>query len=148
MQQYQPPWLRCTIPGPNPDLCSCEDPLHLRLYSPSRYTDYVSPPFVLTQGGVPLPYSGASATLMVRHRPSDIAPLVTITTTPSASGSIVFFPMSPMVIPGAVQFTILKAANQLLALPEVVFDLVVVWSTGLTSVLLGGRLCQRQGVTR
>jgi hypothetical protein len=135
-------------PGPDPSCCDDFDPFGLELWLPNRYTDFVSPPFVLTQGGIPLPYGGATATLMYRHRPSDIAPLVTVTTTPSASGSVVLYPTSPLTLPGCVQFTTLKAANELIALREVFFDMVITWSTGLQAPLFGGRLRLFQGVTR
>jgi hypothetical protein len=130
-----------------------EDRLHLDLVL-DRYTDFTSPYLILDVCGQPLSYLGATAILMFRRYPRDTSPLVTITQSPTPSGGIYFFPNNPAPPygatpqPGGLYFQTTRTVNAALAFPEVVFDMVVTWSTGFDSVLVGGRIRIREGVTR
>lgn len=134
--------------------CCTDDESRLQLnLVVDRWTDFTSEIYVLDVCGRPLDYTGVSAVLMVRRHPRDTNPLITIATTPTTSGAIYFFPAGNQgngVVnrPGGVYFVTTKLVNQTLALPEVVFDMAVTWATGFSSVLLGGRMRIREGVTR
>lgn len=115
-----------------------------------QYADF-SQTFIWVAGGVPVNYTGSQARMMIRLTPTDVVPLVSISTTPNAQGSIVLGPTA-MIPAGGVQININKTTTAALgaAIPagiKGIFDLLVDFSTGLTTDLAGGNVQVHDGAT-
>lgn len=80
-----------------------------------------------TQTLGPVDFTGATATLAIRTNPSDATPLVAISTTPNAQGSIV---LSGSFGAGTVLATIPKSWTAMLAYGRAHFDLLIQWANG------------------
>ncbi len=103
-----------------------------------QFSDLASPVFAVTAAGAAINWNGATARMMIRVQPTDAVPLVSITTTPSASGGIVLGTISN--VPGALQFTIKKAITGGLTITKAGYDLFVDWTDGTSTELLFGNV--------
>lgn len=108
-----------------------------------QYADYSQ--FVIwTAGGVAVNYAGATASLEIRQNPTDATPLLTVTTTPSASGYIVFGPTSTLPA-GAVQINLSHAATASLSPPVPPaqpprYTLLITWPNGFVQAFATGQV--------
>ena len=109
-----------------------------------QYADF-SQTYYWIAGGVPVNLSGATARFMARQNPSDVSPLLSLTTTPSSNGSIVLGGIA-----GTVALTIAKVATTSL-IPAVGtvpnYDLLIDWPGGTTTDLLSGQVLVKSGNT-
>lgn len=84
------------------------------------------------ESGTPVDLTGATAQLMIRSLPTDASPLVSISTTPSSSGSIV--------LGGALGTIVVAiAASALTAFVgglQAGYDLLIFWPTGASPTKL------------
>ncbi len=112
-----------------------------------QFADFTSQTFTYIAAGVPVDFSGSTARMMFRLNPADAAPLVSLTTTPSASGQITLGGAL-----GTVVFNISKAATATLFAASINdqtcrWDLYIDWSNGTTTALLNGVVHFRSAIT-
>jgi hypothetical protein len=111
---------------------------------PDQYADFY-PTYLWTAAGVPVNLTGATARLMVRQNPNDATPMLSISSTPNATGSVVLGGVA-----GTVQINITKGkatpALSLAPLPPH-YDLLIDWPGGITTELMSGQFVVSPGWT-
>ena len=119
-----------------------------------QYADFqVSPVYSLVEtiGSTPVPVnlSGFTARLMIRSNPSDVSPLVSISTTPNAQGSIVLQPVIGGVLQtGMIQVNINNATTATLPANVVMgYDLELAAPGGAVTDFMAGYATVKAGTT-
>jgi hypothetical protein len=102
-----------------------------------QYADF-SRTFTWVSGGIAVNLTGAAARMMVRQLPTDVTPLLSISTTPNASGFIVLGGAA-----GTILISIAKSATSALipatgSVPN--YDLIVDWPGGTSTEVLKGQV--------
>jgi hypothetical protein len=99
---------------------------------------------VWNAGDAAVDFTGATAALSARLQPDDPALVLSLSTSPTADGSIVLGPVTGgptgTVPAGVVQVNISRARGLLLKGVLGVYALVLTWSTGQTTLFASGAL--------
>ena len=93
--------------------------------------------FTWTAGGVLVDFTGAAARMMIRNQPTDVSPLISISTTPNRSGSIVLGGKA-----GTIGVNITKLATSTVNPTNTTllaqYDLLIDWAGGTTEKFASG----------
>lgn len=118
-----------------------------------QYADYTQL-LVWTAGGAAVDFTGATATMMARVTPSDVTPLVSLSTTISSQGAIFLGApdgstrdaLNAPVPAGGIELWIAKAQlGAMLTAPLSRFDVLVTWANSEVQDVWSGYLRLRFG---
>lgn len=114
-----------------------------------QYTAFVFQYEEWDAGGNPVVFAGATATLKARVDPSDAAPILSISTTPTADGVIVLGPVTNgpygTVPPGVVQVNISAARTAQFTFPVANYDLFITFAGFDPEEFATGRILVKPG---